>query len=180
MYKVLALLTVVVILVGCSHEALVTNVEERFGALTKNSNDNGYVRDLVLLNTSKGEVKIKVYLEDSPIASTNFMKNAQSGKYNGASFHKVDEVMVLGGDKLGGLGGGRILSEINSRSFVVGSVGAWRGANIDTSNDVQFFICKADCDQFTNFYVNFGEVAEGMRVVRSLEAGDRIESVTVF
>ena len=180
MKKVLALLAMVVVLGGCSHEILITNVGERFGELTKNGTSNGYVRDLVLLKTSKGEIKIKVYPENSPIASRNFVKNAQRGKYNGARFHNVNEVMVLGGDKLGGLGGGRMLSEINSRPFVVGSVGAWRGANIDTSNDVQFFICKADCDQFTNFYVNFGEVTEGMGVVRSLEAGDRIETVTVF
>lgn len=139
-------------------------------------------QDVISINTAKGQILIKLYTKDAPKSSANFIKKADSGFYDGLTFHRVEPGFVIqGGDPKGdGTGGGSIASELNQITFKRGSVGLARGPNRDISNDSQFFICLSDenCSNLTGDYVNFGEVVQGMDVVDKIAVGDKIISAT--
>ena len=56
------------------------------------------VNNVVLLETSMGEVKIQL-ANDMPITAGNFKKLVSEGYYDGVIFHRViDGFMIQGGD----------------------------------------------------------------------------------
>ena len=138
---------------------------------------------LVIINTDRGPITIKLFPDLAPKTVQNFLSKIQSNHYNGLTFHRVEPGFVIqGGDPLGnGTGGGQIASEINSQPFVLGSVGLARGGNIAVSNDSQFFICLATetCQHLSNQYVNFGQVTSGMEAAGTIKPNDKIISITV-
>ncbi len=134
--------------------------------------------ETAVINTSKGIIKIKLYREEAPKTVMNFTSKASSGFYNGLTFHRVEDWVIQGGDPKGnGTGGGKMPTELNDVPFVTGSVGVARGMDINFSNDSQFFICTTNCNWLTGQYTNFGEVVEGMDLVRQIEIGDEIQNI---
>lgn len=137
---------------------------------------------VVSLKTKNGEILIKLYQDKAPNTVANFIKKADSGFYDGLTFHRViPGFMAQGGDPVGdGTGGGSIPSELNNIPFVRGTIGLARGGNKAISNDSQFFICftTAGCQHLTSDYVNFGEVISGLDVLDKITGGDKIVSVT--
>lgn len=132
------------------------------------------------IKTSKGEIIMTLYPEDAPLTVSNFVTKAQSGFYNNKTFHRVEDWVIQGGDPKGdGTGGGNMKTELNTKPFVIGSLGVARGGNIEISNDSQFFITKTEADWLDNQYTNFGIVTEGMEVVDQIAIGDKILSITV-
>lgn len=128
--------------------------------------------------TLKGTIKFDLYSADAPGTVANFISKAQSGFYKNLTFHRVEDWVIQGGDPLGtGAGGGKMLSEINAKPFVIGSVGVARGGDIRVSNDAQFFIVKSEASHLNNQYVNFGQVVEGMDIVNSIAIGDKIQEI---
>ncbi|PIU69098.1 peptidylprolyl isomerase [candidate division WWE3 bacterium CG06_land_8_20_14_3_00_42_16] len=129
----------------------------------------------VRIETSKGSFTIQLFPEETPKTVANFLKKANSGYYQNLIFHRVENWVAQGGDPMGnGTGGGNIATELSQRPFEEGSVGVARGGNINISNDSQFFVCTQDCSWLTGQYTNFGEVSEGMGIVKSLAVGDKI------
>lgn len=138
---------------------------------------------IVSLKTKNGEILIKLYQDKTPKTVANFIKKADSGFYNGLSFHRViSGFMAQGGDPTGtGMGGGKQDSELNNVPFVRGSLGLARTAETKlVSNDSQFFICftTEGCQHLTSDYVNFGEVISGLDVLDKITQGDKIISIT--
>ena len=138
---------------------------------------------IVSLKTKDGEILIKLYADKTPNTVANFIKKADSGFYNGLTFHRVIAgFMAQGGDPTGtGMGGGKQNSELNDVPFVRGSLGLARTAETKmVSNDSQFFICFTTdgCQHLTSEYVNFGEVVSGLDVLDKITQGDKIISVT--
>ncbi len=116
----------------------------------------------------------------APKTVENFISKANSGYYNGLTIHRVEDWVVQGGDPKGnGTGGGNQPTELNERPFIAGSVGVARGRDIRVSNDSQFFICLKPAQWLNKQYANFGQVAEGMDLVRKLAIGDKIKKITV-
>ena len=144
--------------------------------INKNSTDK-----IVAINTSYGQILVKLYVKEAPNTVANFIKKIDSGFYSNLTFHRVEpEFVVQGGDPLGnGTGGSTIKSEINNIPFRRGSLGLARGAVKEISNDSQFFICLSDngCQHLTNEYVNFGEVVSGMELVDQIKVGDKIINI---
>src|SRR5699024_11815033 len=68
---------------------------------------------LVVMNTNKGAIKIKLFPELAPKTVENFLTHAENGYYNGIIFHRViPDFMIQGGDPTGtGMGGESIRSE---------------------------------------------------------------------
>lgn len=62
---------------------------------------------IVVLKTSEGNIKMKLFNKYTPLAVENFMTHAKDGYYNGTKFHRVlDGFMIQGGDpKENGTGG---------------------------------------------------------------------------
>lgn len=132
------------------------------------------------IKTSKGDITIKFYDADAPNTIENFINKANSGFYNGLTFHRVEDWVIQGGDPKGdGTGGGQMPTELNNKPFVVGSVGVARGNDINISNDSQFFITKKDASWLNNQYTNFGIVTSGMDVVNKIAIGDKILGIAV-
>lgn len=68
---------------------------------------------VVVMETSMGTVKIRLFPDDAPKAVENFLTHAKEGYYDGLSFHRViKDFMIQGGDPQGnGTGGTSIWDE---------------------------------------------------------------------
>lgn len=119
-----------------------------------------------------------------------FALKANSGFYNGLSFHRVVVNFVAqGGDpfsragdpnaNLVGQGGGTECTELSDLPFVKGAVGMARGNDINISNDSQFFLCTGECLHLNGLYTNFGLIISGQDVADAIKVGDRIKTITV-
>lgn len=54
--------------------------------------------EVVTITTTQGVIRL-VLFDDTPLHKANFLKKAQSGFYNGTSFHRViEDFMIQGGD----------------------------------------------------------------------------------
>lgn len=132
----------------------------------------------VTIKTSRGDIVLKLYPEVAPQTVKNFLTKAKSDYYKGLIFHRVEDWVIQGGDPLGnGTGGGKMPTELSNTPFLEGSLGVARGGDIRISNDSQFFICTKDSEFLTGQYTNFGEVIEGMDVVKSTQIGDTIVAI---
>lgn len=140
--------------------------------------------------TPKGEIDIELYPKDAPKTVENFATLAKNGYYNGLTFHRVVSGFVIqGGDPNGdGSGGTSIFGptfedELNPNTpsykagYLEGVVAmANRGPN---TNGSQFFIMLADNTSLPHAYTIFGKVTKGMDVVKQIQVGDKMTSVTV-
>lgn len=132
------------------------------------------------ITTSKGVIEIKLKPELAPLTVKNFSEKAASGFYENLTFHRVEDWVIQGGDPLGtGTGGGKMPTELSDGSFTAGSVGVARGGDIKVSNDAQFFICTTDCTWLNGAYTYFGQVESGMEIVKAIQKGDKIVSISL-
>lgn len=82
----------------------INNPEATFPQLTTEIADNEAV---VLIKTSAGDIKIKLFPDQAPLAVENFLTHAKEGYYNGILFHRViNGFMIQGGDPKGSGTGG--------------------------------------------------------------------------
>lgn len=144
--------------------------------------------NFALITTSKGQILIKLFPQDAPQAVTNFATLAKEGFYNGLNFHRVISGFVAQGgcpkgDGTGGPGY-RIKCEVtnNPNQHKRGSL-SMAHAGRDTGGS-QFFICFADQPHLDGEHTVFGRIMpnkrESLKVLDSLKAGDKIESIEIF
>ncbi|GFO97478.1 peptidyl-prolyl cis-trans isomerase (rotamase)-cyclophilin family [groundwater metagenome] len=122
--------------------------------------------------TEKGTIKFELYEKEAPITTKNFIELAQSGFYDGLTFHRVEPGFVIqGGDPKGdGTGGSEktIPLEIApSLSHRKGAVGMAR-SNDPNSASSQFYICLEDAKFLDKSYAVFGQVIEGQDVMEKI------------
>ncbi|WP_172373157.1 peptidylprolyl isomerase [Sporosarcina jiandibaonis] len=104
---------------------------------------------LVVMNTTLGPIKIKLFPEVAPKTVENFLTHAENGYYNGIIFHRViEDFMIQGGDPTGtGMGGESIWGDSFEDEFstkVFNLRGALSMANAGPgTNGSQFFIVQA-------------------------------------
>ena len=140
---------------------------------------------VVVLDTAKGKIAIRLTEKDAPRTCANFLKLARAGFYDGTTFHRViSGFMIQGGDPLskdgdpfndGNGGPGYTLPAEIRLPHVRGSVAMARlpdSANPQReSNGSQFFICVADRKDLDNGgYTVFGKVVAGLDVVDAIVA----------
>lgn len=96
-------------------------LKERINALNKAdfpqlSPDIAEDEAAVKLMTSKGDITIKLFPKEAPLAVENFLTHAKNGYYNGLIFHRViNDFMVQTGDPEGtGAGGQSIWSGVDA------------------------------------------------------------------
>ena len=53
-----------------------------------------------IIKTSKGDITLSLYSKDAPNTVNNFITKAKSGFYNNLIFHRVEDWVVQGGDRL--------------------------------------------------------------------------------
>lgn len=128
-----------------------------------------------------GAIVIQLRPDKAPKTVSNFAIRANTGRYDGLTFHRVEPNFVIqGGDPAGnGTGGGTQCTEPSDLPFVKGAVGIARGGNINISNDFQFFVCIGECRHLDNLYTNFGTVISGQDIADKIVIGDKIKTITV-
>ncbi len=123
------------------------------------------------IETSMGDMKVELYEAEAPITVNNFISLAESGFYDGLTFHRVIKGFVIqGGDPAGDGSGGSektIPLEISSLTHVDGALGMARSADPNSASS-QFYICDGPQHGLDGNYAVFGKVVEGMDVVRKI------------
>ena len=129
--------------------------------------------------TSMGNFLCELYQFQAPNTVANFVDLAEGKKikgkrfYDNTTFHRIiDRFMIQGGDPTGtgtGDAGYRINDEI-SRTLKHDREGRLSMANAGRPNTAgsQFFITLAPVSQLDGKYTIFGQVIDGMDVVRSI------------
>lgn len=125
------------------------------------------------IKTNLGEIKAQLFPQDAPITVNNFVFLARNGFYDGVKFHRVVKGFVIqGGDPTGTGAGGpgyKFADEKITRDYVTGTL-AMANAGPNT-NGSQFFITLADLSgRLPKNYTIFGQVTEGLDVVKKIEA----------
>ena len=151
-------------------------VTDKNGSATQTK--TGYIHifnHIAVIETTMGPIKFGLYEDRAPITTANFIKLANSGFYNGLLFYGViDELMIQGGDPTGTGSGGSpdtIPLEINEElTNIDGAVGMVRLPKDPNSATSKFYICDGPQGDLDGTYAVFGQVIEGMDVVRAITA----------
>jgi len=146
------------------------------------------------LRTVRGDILIRLYAEQAPLAVNSFIFLARHGWFDGVTFHRVIPGFVAqAGDPSGtGRGGPGYYFNSEVRTdllFDKAGVVGMANSGPDT-NGSQFFITYAAEPQLDGSYTIFGQVVSGMDVAGSLQPrdpqsstdlppGDKILSVTI-
>ena len=125
----------------------------------------------------KGVIAVELDADTAPITVTNFVELANSGFYNGLTFHRIIEgFMIQGGDPKGnGTGGSdkNIKGEFaangikNNISHERGVISMARSSAYDSASS-QFFIMHKTSTHLDGQYAAFGHVTSGMDIVDDL------------
>ena len=121
-----------------------------------------------------GTITVQLDQSAAPITAANFVALAESGFYDGLTFHRIiSGFMMQGGDPKGnGTGGSdmKIKGEFaanghdNPISHERGVISMARSKAYDSASS-QFFIMHEDASYLDGQYAAFGRVVEGMDVV---------------
>ena len=124
-----------------------------------------------------GTIRAELYPDIAPITVKNFLELADSGFYNGLTFHRIiSGFMIQGGDPRGnGTGGsGKNIKGEFSANGVDNPLKHERGvlsmarSSDKNSASSQFFIMHADTPRLDGQYAAFGRVTSGMEVVDAI------------
>lgn len=179
---------------GCSSNTTTSN--EKTGEVTTventtSTNTSEQVLDSELTYYAKidiqnyGTITVKLDQESAPITVENFVSLAESGFYDGLTFHRIiADFMMQGGDPNGnGTGGSseKIVGEFsangynNNLSHTRGAISMARSSEYNSASS-QFFIVHKDSTYLDGQYAVFGYVTEGMDVVDAVcEAANPVD-----
>ena len=187
MKKMLTVLLAVYLLLtvtACGTQATATSQTD----VTTLTGEDGYTSQIELLDEGMtyyvdmeiadyGTVTLQLDQSAAPITSANFVALAESGFYDGLTFHRIiSGFMVQGGDPKGnGTGGSdmKIKGEFaangwdNPIKHERGVISMARSKAYDSASS-QFFIMHADAPHLDGGYAAFGRVTEGMDVVDAI------------
>jgi peptidyl-prolyl cis-trans isomerase B (cyclophilin B) len=136
---------------------------------------------MIVLDTSKGKIKISLDTDATPETASNFLNYVREGFYNGTIFHRViNGFMIQGGGFDEGMQQLTTKTPVKNEAKVAksnkrGTIAMARTMDPHSAT-AQFFINLVD-NNFLNFtaensqgygYCVFGEVIEGMEVVDAI------------
>jgi peptidyl-prolyl cis-trans isomerase A (cyclophilin A) len=193
---VLSLLPVLMFVVGCERKESekgeleqVKQVQEAQGEISTKTVSTEGGNPMVLMSTSKGDIKIELYPDKAPITVGNFLGYVKDGFYDGTIFHRViPGFMIQGGGFTPDMNQKPTRDPIkneadNGLKNNKGTITMARTNVVDSATS-QFFINQASND-FLNHgsrdfgYAVFGKVVEGMDVVDKIAAA-KTGSVGMF
>jgi peptidyl-prolyl cis-trans isomerase B (cyclophilin B) len=137
-----------------------------------------------VIKTSRGEIRVRLHDDRTPLTVANFVNLAQRGFYDGLSFHRViKDFMVQGGCPQGtGTGGPGYRFEDEAHPELSHQRGVLSMANAGPgTNGSQFFITHVACPWLDGKHTVFGEVAgpEDQAVVDAIRGDDEIETIRI-
>lgn len=129
-------------------------------------------------------ITIELFSKEAPNTVNNFEKLANSGFYNGLTFHRVIPNFVAQGGcpKGNGTGGPgytiKCETKGNPHKHIKGALSmAHAGPNTGGS---QFFICYSSFPHLDGVHTVFGQTIEGIEVVEAINEGDKMKNVEVL
>ena len=129
-----------------------------------------------IIETSKGTIQLELHAKEAPVTVANFANLALHGYYNGLSFHRViDKFMIQGGcpDGTGSGGPGYSFEDECTPELKHDKPGTLSMANAGPgTNGSQFFISLAPAPWLDGKHTIFGQVTEGMDVVKKIALRD--------
>lgn len=131
-----------------------------------------------------GVIEIEFLPEEAPGTVANFEKLANSGFYNGLSFHRVIPGFVAqGGCPIGNGTGGpgytiKCETATNTTKHERGVL-SMAHAGKDTGGS-QFFIVYEPQPHLNGVHTVFGKVTSGMELVDQVRPGDKMKEVSVW
>ena len=133
------------------------------------------------IETEKGIIVLELFASDVPVTVNNFVFLAREGFYDDTTFHRViPDFMAQGGDPTGtGTGGPgyKFADEFTKRTHVAGALSmANSGPN---TNGSQFFITYTPQPHLDGNHSVFGQLIEGMDVLKKIEPGDIIKRIII-
>ena len=173
--KYLLLVLFLLIIVGCTGNNLDEDTNTKGAEKMENK--------IVTIETDKGIIKFELFEDKAPITTKNFIELAESGFYDGLTFHRVEPGFVIqGGDPKGdGTGGSEKTIQLETHpdlKHVKGAVAMARKPDPDSATS-QFYITLADTPFLDGNYAVFGKVIEGIDVAESIKVGDKMNKVTI-
>ncbi|GAB2775764.1 cyclophilin family peptidyl-prolyl cis-trans isomerase/HEAT repeat protein [Hymenobacter luteus] len=136
----------------------------------------------VVVHTGKGDIVLRLLVEQAPGSVASFVALTRQGFYNGKNFHRVVPNFVAQGGCPRGDGWGssdyNLRSEFADLRYGEGAVGL-ASAGKDTES-CQWFITHAPTPHLDGRYTIFAQVVQGMDVVSRLDIGDRIDRVELM
>lgn len=136
-----------------------------------------------VIKTNRGNIIAMLYPERAPGTVANFIQLAESGYYDGKTFHRVVPNFVIQGGCPRGDGYGALdytlRSELAEARFEREGLLGMASAGLHTEG-VQFFITHSPTPHLNGRYTLFGEVESGMEVVHQILPGDLIERVEII
>ncbi|MBI2811518.1 MAG: peptidylprolyl isomerase [Candidatus Melainabacteria bacterium] len=147
---------------------------------------------VVVLDTTKGTIKVRIYKDEVPKTAGNFLDLVKRGFYNGLTFHRYEPGFCIQGGCPKGTGtGGFVDPETNKERRIPLEVSkelkhneagviAMARANDPNSASSQFYFTLDPASFLDMQYAVFGKVTEGLDVVKSLRVGDVMKEVKVM
>ena len=135
-------------------------------------------KSVVVLETSQGDIEVKLFPDLAPLACENFVGLVEKGYYNGLTFHRiVKDFMNQGGDPTGTGSGGESIwgnkafaDEVSDKAqFDKPGILAMANSGPDT-NKSQFFITVKPTPWLNGRHTIFGEVVSGMEAVNKMNS----------
>ena len=135
----------------------------------------------VMMQTSAGNIRIRLFTQEAPETTGNFLKLVDSGFYDGLHFHRViEQFMIQGGcpnskdpmSRSAGTGGPgwKIPCETSALNMLHDRPGILSMANSGpNTGGSQFFLTTVATPWLNGGHAIFGEVVEGMDVVKTIE-----------
>lgn len=174
------------LMVGIAASPAMAAPSAKGAAIKKNVGDA-----LVLMETTKGPIKLVVYKTEVPQTSYNFLDLVGKGFYNGLTFHRYEPGFCIQGGDPDGNGTGnyvdpktnkvrRINLEIkpNLKHDSAGVLAMARSSDRNSAS-CQFYITLGQASFLDSDYAVFGRVVEGLDNVMALRKGDKMTKVTV-
>jgi cyclophilin family peptidyl-prolyl cis-trans isomerase len=144
----------------------------------------------------RGMIFIKLHLKEAPKTTARIIQLAKSGFYDGQKFFRVEKsprpFLAQIGDPasrtkpmtdptLGSGGSGqKIPYEDSGYPNVAGAVGLSALPDNRDSGDSQFYMLMGTFRFLDGQYTVFGQVVQGLDVLRTIEKGDRVTTVSVI
>ena len=158
--------------VGCAKSSNTSTTDEKVMHIDASSLETDTYADIEIENY--GTITVALDKTSAPVTVDNFINLAESGFYDGLTFHRIMEgLMMQGGDPKGDGSGGsdsKIVGEFkengydNNLSHTRGAISMARAMAYDSASS-QFFIVHEDSTFLDGTYAGFGYVTEGMDIV---------------
>jgi len=132
------------------------------------------------IETEKGNLVLELFAKDVPLTVNNFVFLAGEGFYDNTTFHRViEDFMAQAGNSSTGAGGPgyKFADEFTHHKHVAGALSmANSGPN---TNGSQFFITYTPQPHLDGKHSVFGQLTEGMDVLKQLKNGVAIIRVII-